>query len=90
MIVVYIVTTVFVMVLLLSIPLFPFWKVWGRMKTHHPEIWQSAGPFEPNDMIARIENVASGIQFGLPPGNRTSTRPNLFCGAALAAAAASV
>ena len=52
MIVVYIVTTVFVMVLLLSIPLFPFWKVWGRMKTHHPEIWQSAGPFEPNDMIA--------------------------------------
>ena len=52
MVVVYIVTTVFVMVLLLSIPLFPFWKVWERMKTHHPDIWQSAGPFEPGDMIA--------------------------------------
>jgi hypothetical protein len=52
MIVVYIVVAAFVMVLLLSIPLFPFWKVWQRMKTHHPDIWQSAGPFEPRDMIA--------------------------------------
>ena len=52
MIVVYIVTTVFVMVLLLSIPLFPFWKVWDRMKNLHQDIWLSAGPFEPRDMIA--------------------------------------
>jgi hypothetical protein len=51
MIIVYIVVTAFVMVLLLSVPLFPFWKVWQRMKSHHPDIWQSAGPFEPQDMI---------------------------------------
>jgi len=52
MFVVYIVVAAFVMVLLLSVPLFPFWKVWARLKTHHPDIWQSAGPFEPRDMIA--------------------------------------
>lgn len=51
MIIVYIVVAAFVMVLLLSIPLFPFWKVWQRMKSHHPDIWKSAGPFEPQDMI---------------------------------------
>ena len=52
MIVVYIVAAAFVMVLLLSIPLFPFWKVWKRIKTDHTDIWKSAGPFEPRDMIA--------------------------------------
>jgi hypothetical protein len=51
MFVVYIVVAIFVMVLLLSIPLFPFWKVWMRMQTHHRDIWQSAGPFDPRDMI---------------------------------------
>lgn len=52
MVIVYIVVAAFVMVLLLSIPLFPFWKVWRRIKTHHPAIWTSAGPFEPRDMIS--------------------------------------
>ncbi len=35
-----------VIVLLLSIPLSPFWKVWKRLKTHHPEIWNVSGPFD--------------------------------------------
>jgi len=52
MIVVYIVIVTFVIALLLSIPLFPFWKVWQRIKTHHPDIWRSAGPFELMSMVA--------------------------------------
>ena len=50
--VVYIVVAVFVIALLLSIPLFPFWKVWSRIKSHHQNIWLSAGPFEVMSMIA--------------------------------------
>ncbi len=45
MAVVYIVTVFLVTALLLSIPLFPFWKVSERLKTHHPDIWNSKGPF---------------------------------------------
>jgi hypothetical protein len=52
MAVVYIVVAAFVITLLLSFPLFPFWKVWKRLQTHHPDIWQSAGPFKLADMIA--------------------------------------
>src|SRR3954469_23195716 len=47
----YIVVVVFVIALLLSIPLFPFWKVWKRLQTHHPDIWASAGPFDVVSMI---------------------------------------
>ena len=52
MFIVYIVVVAFVTALLLSIPLFPFWKVWQRIKSHHPDIWRSAGPFEVMSMIA--------------------------------------
>lgn len=52
MIIVYIVVVAFVTALLLSIPLLPFWKVWLRIKSHHPDIWRSAGPFEVMSMIA--------------------------------------
>ena len=52
MIVVFIVVVAFVTALLLSIPLLPFWKVWQRIKFHHPDIWRSAGPFELMSMIA--------------------------------------
>ncbi|MDE2336508.1 MAG: hypothetical protein KGL10_04290 [Alphaproteobacteria bacterium] len=37
--------------LLLSVPLFPFWKVWRRLRDHHPDIWRAAGPFAPRDML---------------------------------------
>ncbi len=52
MAVVYIVVAAFVIALLLSIPLLPFWKVWQRIKTHHSDIWRSAGPFELMGMLA--------------------------------------
>jgi hypothetical protein len=52
MIIVYIVISLFVTALLLAVLLFPFWKVWARIKTHHPDIWRSAGPFEPEQMLA--------------------------------------
>lgn len=51
MVLVYIVALPFVMALFLALPLFPFWKVWTRMRSHHPEIWRAAGPFEVGDMI---------------------------------------
>ncbi len=51
MVVVYIVVVPFVIALLLGAILFPFWKVLDRMKTHHQDIWQSAGPFELDSMI---------------------------------------
>jgi hypothetical protein len=52
MIVAYIVAAVFVTALLLSILLTPFWKTGQRIKTHHPDIWRSAGPFDPASLIA--------------------------------------
>ena len=52
MFIVYIVVVAFVIALLLSIPLFPFWKVWHRIKTHHPDIWRSAGPFDLASLVA--------------------------------------
>ena len=39
--VVYIVIVVFVTALLLSPLLFPFWKVWSRLKSRHPDILPS-------------------------------------------------
>ena len=62
MFVVYIVVAVFVMTLLLSVPLFPFWKVWARQKAQHPDIWQSAGPFQPADMLRSHGLISIFIQ----------------------------
>lgn len=30
----------------------PFWKVWRRLKSHHPDIWAAKGPFDPVTMMA--------------------------------------
>ncbi len=49
--VVYIFIAVFVTALLLAGLLFPFWKVWKRIRDHHRDIWQAAGPFEVRDML---------------------------------------
>lgn len=51
MYVVYIFIGLFVTALLLALLLFPFWKVWRRLRDHHPDIWQSAGPFAVRDML---------------------------------------
>lgn len=47
----YIVVVAFVTALLLSLPLFPFWKVWKRLQTHHQDIWAAAGPFDVFSMV---------------------------------------
>jgi len=50
--VVYIGTVFLVIVLLLSFPFFPFWKVWERLKTRHKDIWNTKGPFDILSLIA--------------------------------------
>lgn len=50
--VVYLVILPCVIALLLAALLFPFWKVWRRLQTHHPDIWNAAGPFRVADMLA--------------------------------------
>jgi hypothetical protein len=49
---VYLVIGIFVTALLLCAPLFPFWKVWARIRSHHPDIWRSAGPFDLGTLAA--------------------------------------
>lgn len=44
---VYLVVVFFVTALLVSIPFFPFWKVWHRLKTRNKDIWDAHGPFDP-------------------------------------------
>lgn len=38
--------------LLLTPAILPFWKVWWRLKTHHLDIWQAKGPFDPITLMA--------------------------------------
>ena len=45
-------TVLLIIVLLLSIPFFPFWKIWKRIKTHHPDIWNVKGPFDLLSLMA--------------------------------------
>lgn len=56
--IVYIVVLIFVTGLLVFLPLFPFCKVWKRLKTHHPDIWAAKGPFDIRTMAAH-PNVIS-------------------------------
>lgn len=48
----YIVVAGLVITLLLAIPLFPFCKLWSRIKNHHYDLWMSKGPFGLWDMMA--------------------------------------
>lgn len=43
---------VLVACLLLTPAVLPFWKVWRRLKTHHPDIWHAKGPFDPVTLMA--------------------------------------
>lgn len=38
--------------LLLTPVVLPFWKVWRRLKSHHPDIWHAKGPFDIVTMLA--------------------------------------
>lgn len=53
----YMVVGAFVMVLLLALPLFPFCKVWLRLKNYHLDLWMSKGPFDLWEMLAHPEVV---------------------------------
>lgn len=53
----YMVVAALVMVLLIAIPLFPFCKVWSRLKTHHLDLWMAKGPFDLWEMMAHPEYV---------------------------------
>ncbi|MFH1158345.1 MAG: hypothetical protein V1721_05615 [Pseudomonadota bacterium] len=60
--VVYIGTVFLVIVLLLSLPLFPFWKVWERLKTHHQDIWNARGPFDLLSLVAMPACLGSFLE----------------------------
>ena len=49
---IYILVVICVICLLLTIPLYPFWKVRARLKTHHPDLWAGKGPFDMMTMMA--------------------------------------
>ena len=57
--IVYIVVAIFVISLLAAIPLFPFWKVWARLKSHHGDLWMAKGPFDLWNMTAHPDVVRS-------------------------------
>lgn len=50
--IVYLFVSALVICLLLAIPLFPFWKVWKRVRDHHPDIWASKGPFDLRSLVS--------------------------------------
>lgn len=49
---IYIIVAMVVICLLAALPLYPFWKVWKRLKTHHPDLWAAKGPFDLLTMIS--------------------------------------
>jgi hypothetical protein len=49
--IVYLFVVFLVTSLLLALPLFPFWKVWSRVKNYHPDLWMSKGPFTVMDFV---------------------------------------
>lgn len=53
--VLYIVVVFFVIVLLLSAPVYPFWKVCKRIRESHPGIWADQGPFTLVNMTSHPE-----------------------------------
>ncbi len=58
----YIVIMFFVTGLLIWLPIFPFWKVWKRLKSHHPGLWASKGPFDIRTMAAHPEAFSGFLE----------------------------
>lgn len=50
--IIHIFIAVLVACLILTPFLLPFCKVWQRLRTHHRDIWESKGPFDPVTMMA--------------------------------------
>ncbi|MDI1228528.1 MAG: hypothetical protein PSY14_12670 [bacterium] len=53
----YIFVAACVMTLFMGLPLFPFWKVWQRLKTHHWDLWMAKGPFDIWNLTSHPELV---------------------------------
>lgn len=53
----YIFVAACVMTLFIGLPLFPFWKVWKRLKTHHLDLWMAKGPFDLWNLTSHPELV---------------------------------
>ena len=58
----YIFIVLFVTGLFTYLLLFPFCKVWKRLKYHHPDIWASKGPFDIRNMAAYPTLVTSFME----------------------------
>jgi hypothetical protein len=52
-----------VITLLLGLPLFPFCKVWSRVKNYHPDLWLSKGPFGVMDFMSGTGAIRNFITF---------------------------
>lgn len=59
---IYMIVTMAVICLLLALPLFPFWKVWKRLKSHHPDLWAGKGPFDVLTMISGTGAVGEFLE----------------------------
>jgi hypothetical protein len=57
--IVYLFVVLSVTSLLLFIPLFPFWKVWQRVKNYHPDLWMAKGPFDIVTLVTTSGTVRS-------------------------------
>ena len=34
-----------------ALPLYPFYKVWKRLRDHHRDLWNGMGPFDPMSLL---------------------------------------
>ncbi len=59
---IYILVVICVICLLLAIPLYPFWKVRARLKSHHPDIWAAKGPFDMLTLMAHGSAVREFLE----------------------------
>lgn len=59
MAILYILVVFFVTCLLLCLPLFPFWKVWIRVRDHHQDLWNAKGPFPPQAFLRNPDLLRS-------------------------------
>lgn len=58
----YIFVTLFVTFFLIYLTLFPFCKVWKRLKHYHPGIWAAKGPFDIRTMAAHPNSISSFLE----------------------------
>lgn len=81
--VIYIIIVFFVTCLLLAFPLFPFWKVWRRLKGNHPALWADKGPFDLHTMTAH-PSVVNNFMGIIADKNASKDDPELAKWAGLA------